>query len=127
MTLCLAIRLLRASASPGGPSPRVGLPSALVLGWAAHRGRACSPCLEVGVRGSSPELASSAADRATGSADAREQIPGGGESESAGEDYDRLQAGGALAALEQADLGPVQIADVSQFFLGQIQPLAMGA
>lgn len=51
------------------------------------------------------------------SANALEQIGRRGELQSAGKDHDRLQPRRALAALEQADLGAVQIAHVGERLL----------
>ncbi len=51
------------------------------------------------------------------SADPLEQLAWRGELEAAGEDDDGLQPRGALAALEQADLGAVQVAEVCERLL----------
>jgi hypothetical protein len=53
------------------------------------------------------------------SANPLEQLCERGELEPAGEDYERLQAGGALAALQETDLGAVQIAGFRERLLGE--------
>src|ERR1039458_1755293 len=62
-----------------------------------------------------------------GSVDSLEQLAGRGELKAAGQDHDRLQTGGALAALQQADLGAVQVADVCECLLGKAHTIAMVA
>ncbi len=59
------------------------------------------------------------------SGDALEQVARRGQLEAAGEDHDRLQPGRALAALEQADLRAVQVAEVGQRLLGEARPIAV--
>ena len=50
-------------------------------------------------------------------ADALEQLAGRGELQAAGEDHDCLEARRALAALQQADLGAMQVAEIRQGLL----------
>jgi hypothetical protein len=60
-------------------------------------------------------------------ADLLEQLRGGSQLETSREDHDRLQSWRALATLQEADLGPVQVANVSQRLLGEPHALSMAA
>jgi hypothetical protein len=66
-----------------------------------------------------------ASRRPVGLLDSLEQLARRGEPKSAGEDHNRLEPGGALAALEQADLGPVQVADRCERLLGETHAIAV--
>src|SRR5580692_7750759 len=59
--------------------------------------------------------------------DALEQLARRGQVEAASQDRDRLQARRALAALQQADLGAMQVADLRQRLLREPHPLAVMA
>ena len=61
------------------------------------------------------------------SGDVGQQFGGGGQVEAAREDHDRLQARRALAALEQADLRAVQVAQVGERLLRETGSHAMVA
>src|ERR1700740_2119028 len=64
---------------------------------------------------------------ACASVDGVEQLAGRGELEPAREDHDRLQSRRAFVALEQADLGAVQVAAVGELFLREAGPQALRA
>ena len=78
--------------------------------------------LKVGVRGSSPRVGFPSA-----LADSLEQVARRSEFQATGEDHDRLETRGALRALQQADLGAVQIAEVGERLLGEADFFAMEA
>ena len=61
------------------------------------------------------------------SGDALKQLDWGGELEASCQDHDRLQPRRALAALEQADLRSMQLADIRQSLLRELSPLAVMA
>jgi hypothetical protein len=61
------------------------------------------------------------------SANALEQLGGRGEPQSLGEDHEGLEAGRALAALQEADLGAVQVAGFGQRLLRESRSLSVGA
>src|ERR1700719_497180 len=65
------------------------------------------------------------ASRAPLSADPLEQLAGRGEAEASREDHDRLETWRALAALEQADLGSVQVAGIGEGLLRQSRAFAL--
>src|ERR1039458_2377427 len=57
--------------------------------------------------------------------DSLQQLPRRGEPQPAGEGHDRLKARRALAALEQADLRAVQVADLPERLLGEAGPFSV--
>jgi hypothetical protein len=69
----------------------------------------------------------SPASACSGLADSLEQIARRSQFQAPGEDHDRLETRGALRALQQADLGAVQVADVGEHLLGEADFFAMEA
>jgi hypothetical protein len=61
------------------------------------------------------------------SADAVEQLGGGGELETSGEDHERLQARRALAPLQEADLSAMQVARFGERLLREPRALPVRA